>query len=346
MQNTSTQNAFIQLGKFLREHINGKKITGLENYHDELQKIIELQHQYNGWFTQENVKNALLGISLMLESEKLLSFSNEALSQGKKTVAVIMAGNIPAVGFHDLLCVLLSGNNILIKPSSDDQLLIPFFVKFLIDQSPELNDKIRFAEGKLSQFDAVIATGNNNSALHFEYYFSKYPHLIRKNRNSVAILNGEESKEELIQLGKDIFSYFGLGCRNVSKLFVPEKYDFKYFFEAMYEYKDVAQNKKYFNNYEYHRALFLLEKIEFLDNNFMILRASDQFSSPVSVMHYETYGHLESLEERIKSNSDKIQCLVGKLNFDTMVPFGKSQFPEINDFADGVNTLEFLKSLG
>lgn len=346
MKNYNPKNAFIKLGKFLNDHINGKKVTGLENFHDELEKIIEVSQQYNGWFTPENVKNALSSISVMLEEEELNAFADIATVKGKKTVAVIMAGNIPAVGFHDLLCVLVSGNNILIKLSSDDQLIIPFLTKIIIHFQPELNDVIRFSDGKLSRFDAVIATGNNNSAMYFEYYFSKYPHIIRKNRNSVAVLTGNETREQMLALGSDIFTYFGLGCRNVSKLSVPKEYDFNYFFEVMYEFKEVAMNKKYFNNYEYHRALFLLEKITFLDNNFMIIRESNQFSSPVSVVHYEKYENIEAVKKLIFENSDKIQCVVGNIKLDYIIPFGNSQKPKLNDFADGVNTLEFLKSIG
>ncbi|MFN5183170.1 MAG: acyl-CoA reductase [Bacteroidota bacterium] len=346
MSESETLSAFINLGNFLRNHINGEKITGMETFHDELNKIIETNFQYNGWFTIESMKKAVKGISFLLEKDELLSFSKGLNGKNVKTVAVIMAGNIPAVGFHDLLCVLLSGNKILIKVSSDDQFLIPFFAKVLIHYYPDLSEKIQFAEGKLTKFDAVIATGNNNSALHFEYYFSKYPHIIRKNRNSVAILNGSEKQEELISLGSDIFTYFGLGCRNVSKIFVPEKYEFKDFFQAMFEYRDVAQHKKYFNNYEYHRALFLLEKIDFLDNNFMILRNSEQFSSPVSVLNYEHYSNIDDLKLNIKSNKEKIQCMVGNVDLENIVPFGNSQQPNLFDFADGVNTLEFLKDLG
>ena len=346
MLKSDCKEAFIKLGIFLNAHINGEKTTGLENFHDELDKIIQENHQYNGWFTSENIKNAVQGLSFMLKEEQLKRFWSEAESKGGKTIAVIMAGNIPAVGFHDLLCVLLSGHRILIKTSSDDQLLIPFLVKLLIHYNPEINDDIHFAEGKISQFDAVIATGNNNSAMHFEYYFSKYPHIIRKNRNSIGILTGNENTDDLIALGKDIFTYFGLGCRNVSKLFVPEGYSFNDFFQSMYEFRDVAQNKKYFNNYEYHRALFLLEKIDFLDNNFMILRKSESFSSPVAVIHYENYSDLTELKNRIFSHMDKIQCIVGKTDIEKIIPFGKSQEPGLEDFADGINTLEFLKTIG
>ena len=338
--------AFIRLGNFFAAHIKGEKITGKEKFHDELTKITQEQFHYNGWFTAKSMENAIIGLARLLDEEELSRFSERVSTKEDKNIAVIMAGNIPAVGFHDLLCVLLSGHSILIKTSSDDNLLIPFICRFLIEIQPELQQKIRFADGKLTDFDAVIATGNNNTAQQFEYYFSKYPRIIRKNRNSVALLSGNESTEDLLNLGKDIFSYFGLGCRNVSKIFVPKMYSFEKFFEAMFHYSEVASHKKYFSNYEYHRTLFLLEKIEFLDNNFMILRENNAYSSPVAVVHYERYENLKSLESEINANRDRIQCLVGNINLPGIIPFGSSQSPAVNQFADNIDTLSFLNMLG
>jgi Acyl-CoA reductase (LuxC) len=346
MEKEERVKAFIQLGKFLSAHISGNTIQGMEKFHDELNRITTENFFYNGWFTPKNVEGALEGIAHLLEETELRKFAESVQEPTPRTVAVIMAGNIPGVGFHDLLCVLISGHSLLIKPSSDDHLLIPFFCKILTHYESELAQRIQFAEGKLSHFDAIIATGSNSSALHFEYYFKKYPRIIRKNRNSVAVLNGEESKEDLENLGKDIFSYFGLGCRNVSKLYVPEGYSFDSFFEAMYQYRSVADNKKYFSNYEYHRALFLLEKIDFLDNNFMIVRKASQLSSPVSVIHFETYEDIKKLTAQLKACENEIQCIAGKLQLPQMLPLGKTQSPSINDFADRVNTLDFLKGIG
>lgn len=337
--------AFIELGKFISKHISGQIHAGLEDFHDELKKISTESFFYNGWFTPKSIEMALSGITFLLEEEKLREFAKSINETPPKKVAVIMAGNIPAVGFHDLLCVLLSGHSILIKTSSDDHLLIPFFCKLLRHFDAEFGHRIEFAEGKLTGFDAIIATGSNSSALHFEYYFKKYPRIIRKNRNSIAILSGNETATELENLGKDIFSYFGLGCRNVSKLYIPEGYKFETFFEAMFKFNSVAENKKYFNNYEYHRALFLLEKIDFLDNNFMVVRQAEQLSSPVSVVHYEHYSNLYKLSEQLSSAENQIQCLVGSLQLPNMIGFGKSQTPDINDFADRVNTLDFLNTL-
>jgi hypothetical protein len=340
-------NAFIQLGAFLEHHLKKTPLPELEGFHKELDGIVERNFHYNGWFTKSNMVLALRGVQRMLGREALTEFSKGVESVNEKRVAVIMAGNIPAVGFHDFLCVLLSGHKLLVKTSSDDHLLIPFFARVLQHFEPGFGGKIEFAQGKLQHFDAVIATGNNNSSRYFDYYFGKYPHIIRKNRNSVAVLRGDENEEELRALGNDIFSFFGLGCRNVSKLYVPAGYGFKDFFEAMYAFKGLLENKKYANNYDYHRTLFLLEKINFLDNNFMILREEKKLGSQVSVLHYEFYESETRLVEEIHSLSENIQCLVGK-SIPTLNPiaFGQAQSPQLSDFADKVNTLEFLRKIG
>lgn len=264
-----------------------------------------------------------------------------------KTVAVIMAGNIPAVGFHDLLCVLLSGHRILIKVSGDDPALIPFLAGMLIYYVPDFAPRINFSEAKMKDFDAVIATGSNNSSRHFEYYFGKYPNIIRKNRSSVAILNGQESPEQLQELGKDIFYYYGLGCRNVSKLYVPQDYDFGVFFEAVYPFGYVSDNKKYFNNHEYHRAIYLLEQIPFLDNNFLMLREQTDLHAPTSVLYYERYHNQRELVEKISPLAGDLQCTVSNFDIEGLptIAFGTTQTPGIADFADNVNTLDFLNTL-
>jgi hypothetical protein len=258
-----------------------------------------------------------------------------------------MAGNIPAVGFHDLLCVLLSGHNILIKVSSDDPALIPFLAGMIIYFEKDFAQTINFSEGKLINFDAVIATGSNNTAKHFEYYFGKYPHIIRKNRSSIAILNGKETKEELAELGKDIFYYFGLGCRNVSKIYVPEGYKFDSLFEAVYDYKFVLDNKKYNNNYEYNRAIYLLDLIPFLDNNFLMIREKEELHAPTSVLFYETYTNQDRLVEKINPLLPNLQCIVTNFEMKGLktIALGHTQEPTIFDFADDVNTLDFLNSI-
>ncbi|MGZ3943216.1 MAG: acyl-CoA reductase, partial [Bacteroidia bacterium] len=240
--------AFAELGDFIKDFLGERKNIKNSAKYEMLDHAVGSSFTYNGWFTRENVLMALRNISSYLNEKDLSEFSKQIREpSSSKTVAVIMAGNIPMVGFHDFLCVLLSGNKILVKNSSDDKLLIPFLAKVLVEIAPEFTDFISFAEGKLQGFDAVIATGSDNSASYFKQYFGKYPHLIRKNRSSVAVLSGKETMEELALLGHDIFDYFGLGCRSVSKLYVPRGYKFDSFYESIFSFADVMDNKKYAN---------------------------------------------------------------------------------------------------
>ncbi len=331
---------FVQVGLFINRHFNEQKPTET-HLHQGLDKLLEMAHIYNNWFIPEFVKESIINISSLLNEEDLIKFSETIKETPQKTVAIICAGNIPMVAFHDILCVLLSGNKALIKLSSDDNVLIPFFLKLLTHYQPEFENQILFAEGKLGAFDAVIATGSNNTAQHFKTYFGKYPHIIRKNRSSIAVLTGNESSEDLKNLGKDIFLYFGLGCRNVSKVMVPEGYSFDKFFESIVDFGFVVNNKKYGNNYDYHRAIYLLESMQFLDNNFLMIKESADLHSPVGVLYYQYYKNEKELTDHLKALNGELQCIVG----DNHTPFGYSQQPVITDFADNVNTLEFLVNL-
>ncbi len=329
--------AFAKLGEYFL------KIETDANFHE---KIISAK-KHNGWFTETNVLYALKSLGESLSKEKLEKWITDYTLQSPNlqplTVGVIMAGNIPCVGFHDFLCVLMSGNIIAMKLSSDDKILMKAVAEKLVDIEPRFSDKIIFTE-KMKGMDAVIATGSNNTSRYFEYYFSKYPHIIRKNRSSVAVLSGDETEDQLKGLGKDIFSYFGLGCRNVSKLFVPENYSFNTFFESIYNFNYVIDNKKYANNYDYNRTVYLMNSIPVLDNNFLLLKKDAGYHSPVGVLHYENYADLNSLRERLRMDAAKIQCIVS----DSMkegVPFGKSQCPQVWDYADGTDTIKFLLSL-
>ncbi|MCF8422907.1 MAG: acyl-CoA reductase [Bacteroidia bacterium] len=342
------EQAFVQLGLFIKRHFSNQWLKKEERFHNDLNKLTEISYSYNGWFTPESISRSLNGIAFMLDEDGIIKFTKTIKEPiAKKTVAVIMAGNIPAVGFHDLLCVLLSGHNILIKVSSDDPTLIPFLAGMLIYYNEGFAPSINFSEGKLINFDAVIATGSNNTAKHFEYYFGKYPHIIRKNRSSIAILNGKETKEELTELGKDIFYYYGLGCRNVSKIYVPQGYKFDTLFESIYDYKYVLDNKKYNNNYEYNRAIYLLDLIPFLDNNFLIIREKEDLHAPTSVLFYETYTNQECIVEKINSLMPNLQCIVSNFEITGMntIAFGHTQKPNIFDFADNVNTIDFLNTI-
>lgn len=342
------EQAFVQLGLFINRHFSNQWLPKEERFHNDLNALIEIAYSYNGWFTPESIARSLNGISLMLNDKDLAQFSSTIKEpETPKTVAVIMAGNIPAVGFHDMLCVLLSGHNILIKVSSDDPALIPFLAGMVIYFEKDFAPKINFSEGRLNNFDAVIATGSNNTAKHFEFYFGKYPNIIRKNRSSIAVLNGKETKEELTELGKDIFYYYGLGCRNVSKIYVPEGYKFDGLFEAVYDFKYVLDNKKYNNNYEYNRAIYLLDLIPFLDNNFLMIRESAELHAPTSVLFYETYTNEEQLVENINPLLSNLQCIVTNFEIEGLktIALGHTQEPTIFDFADNVNTLDFLNTI-
>jgi len=308
--------------------------------------ILQSFHQ-NGWFTEENVRNAIFSLGESINKLKLNKWiSNYKIpdTSTPKSVAVIMAGNIPAVGFHDFLCVLMCGHKFVGKLSSDDKLLLPAIAKLLIEIEPKFEKQISFTENQLKAIDGVIATGSNNSSRYFDYYFSKYPHIIRKNRHSVAVLDGTETKEDLKNLGKDIFQYFGLGCRNVSKLFVPKGYSFDEFFESIYDFKSVLSNNKYTNNYEYNRTIYLMSQTKLLDNNFILLKEDIGMSSPVGVLYYEFYDNEKELESRLLMDKESIQCVVSSFLKDP-IPFGETQCPQLGDYADGVDTMKFLLAL-
>ena len=257
-----------------------------------------------------------------------------------------MAGNIPLVGFHDLLCVWVSGHKAVVKLSSEDKLLLPFIVEQLRDLIPEWAEAVTFSDEKVTDFDAVIATGSNNTARYFEYYFGKKPHIIRKNRNSVAVLTGKETQEELTALGKDIFQYYGLGCRSISKLFVPENYSFDAFFQAIYAYRDIINEQKYANNYDYNKAVYLMSLYKLLENGFLILKEDKSYASPIATLFYEYYTDTEALKKQLITDTEQIQCIVAKGLLPDEIAFGNTQIPQLWEYADNVDTLKFLSNLG
>lgn len=332
---------FVQLGldlntssTFYKEHIASQN-----------QKI----YHANGWFTEANIENACKALCLMLQENNLVEWLSAYVhannSHGKK-VAVIMAGNIPFVGFHDLLCVLISGHRALVKLSSEDAILPQIIIKRIIEIEPRFDSCIEISNGKLENFDAVIATGSNNTARYFEAYFGKYPNIIRKSRSSIAVLSNNESREELQLLGNDLLDYFGLGCRNVSKLFVPDGYTFDSLFECVFNKKEVINVNKYASNYDYNRAVYLMNNIVFLDNNFLMIKEGKELHTPVSVIHFEYYSTTESVLNYLLENKNEIQCVVSHLNeIEQKVSFGKTQQPMLWDYADNVDTMKFLLSM-
>jgi len=340
---------FIELGKFLSQFTKDKNVLnpsvkGNDLFFEDFVNLIQLSQSHNGWYTSENVCFSIESWANALTESNLDQWTSRYQLEinNPKTVGLILAGNIPLVGFHDFLSVLISGNSVLIKTSSNDQFLLPFLAKYLIALDADFAQKITFVEGKLENFDTVIATGSNNTARYFEYYFKNKPSIIRKNRNSVAVLDGSESKEQLTALGEDIFRYFGLGCRNVSKLFVPKGYSFVAFFEAIFEYQDVIHYEKYANNYDYNKAVFLMSNFKLLDNGFLTLKEDPSYASPISSVFYEFYENLEDIQTKLEKENEQIQCIVSNNLIKNSIDFGQTQKPKLWDYADNIDTISFL----
>jgi len=343
------KNIFVELGKFLgqfseNENIKRSDVWQNDLFFDAFEDLIALSQSHNGWYTPAQVHFAIKSWGDALTAENLDQWLSayQIAEKEPKNVGLILAGNIPLVGFHDFLSVLISGNKALVKTSSNDQHLLPFLAKYIIALEPEFRDYITFVDGKLENFDAVIATGSNNTSRYFEYYFKDKPSIIRKNRNSVAVLDGNESKEDLVNLGEDIFRYFGLGCRNVSKLFVPKGYVFDLFFEALFEYQDVIHYEKYANNYDYNKAVFLMSNFKLLDNGFLTIKEDSSYASPISSVFYEFYEDEKELFSKLHNHADQIQCIVSNEIIQNSIRFGKTQKPALWDYADNVDTIAFL----
>jgi len=335
-----------------------EKIDALSTLGDELkqkpqwlEEAIQRAYLENAWFTPENSWNSIISIANeFLSKDKLIDWTNhynipEDVSQ--KTIGLILAGNLPLVGFHDVLCVLLSGHKAMIKMSSKDQILVERILGRLMEIEPAFENEITFVE-RLGGFDAVIATGSNNSSRYFESYFEKYPNIIRKNRTSVAVLTGDETDEDLIELGKDIFSYYGLGCRNVSKIYAPVGFEVTRLMEVLHNhYKEIVNHNKYMNNYDYNYALFMLNKEKFLMNGGLLLRESSDFTSRIASVNIEYYSKIEQVEKDLLDNKGQLQCVVSKKDLGDIQTFelGKAQEPELMDYADGVDTMAFLMGL-
>jgi len=344
--------AFVKLGEFLSQFQpegikRNDEVTMNDMFFDPFNLQVKRASEFNGWFTKENVLIAFSKWANILTYRNLNKWvsSYDLSSIHKKKVGVIMAGNIPLVGFHDFLVVLIAGHELIAKQSSSDSYFLPLIAKYLEYVAPEFKGQISFTEERLTDFDAVIATGSNNTARYFDYYFGKYPSIIRRNRNSVAILTGEESQEDLKNLGEDIFRYFGLGCRSVSKIFVPRAYDFDQLFSAVYEYKDVLNYDKYINNYDYNKAVYLMSQFKLLENGFLMLKEDQSYASPIATLFFEYYDDRAALEQKLAEDKESIQCLVGKSEQLKMIPFGETQNPQLWDYADDVDTLSFLEKL-
>jgi len=349
MQLQQRINAFSKLGEFISQFSNkefkqNSTVDYNDLFYDGFKHQIKLAQENNGWFTSENIVFALNKWCKLLNYSNIEKWTNryELNTITSQKVAIIMAGNIPLVGFHDFLAVLITGHSVLIKQSSNDKHLLPYLAKYLEHIEPSFKGKIEFTEEKLYNFDAVIATGSNNTARYFEYYFREKPSIIRNNRNSLAVLTGNETKEELKGLSNDIFRYYGLGCRSISKLFVPKDYNFDSFFEAIYDWHPVINEAKYANNYDYNKAVYLMSEFNLLENGFLMLKEDKSYASPIATVFYEHYEDLETLKEKLNMEKEQIQCIVAKNVAPNEVSFGYTQTPELWEYADNVDPIEFL----
>ena len=340
--------SFKSLGDFFRDFSENKNLETI--FSKKLTEIVENDHFYNPWFTEENIRIAIRATGNSLKEDNIQKWLSEypELNEEKdpKRIGVVTAGNLPLVGFHDFISVLISGNIFVGKLSSKDDRLLKFIADFLTNANSEFNNQIFFEEKLLTRFDAIIATGSNNTSRYFEYYFGKYPNIIRHNRNSIAVITGFETNEQISLLADDIFQYFGLGCRNVSKLFVPEVYKFDKFFENINHYQHLYQHNKYANNHDYNRSVYLMNQTMHLDNGFVLLKEDIQMASPIAVLYFEYYRNIDTVNQFIDVNKDQIQCVVSESKqVKDAIPFGKAQQPELWDYADNVDTLKFLLNL-
>ena len=337
--------SFSELGQILRDSLDGIN----PGYSSGLLNLISNQHLKNGWFTPEYVRMAIKAIAGELTFGNFTTWTNRYpaidSSESSRNIGVVMAGNIPLAGFHDFLSVLITGNTIIAKTSSKDSDLIVLISNILCEINREFSKRISFTDGLLTGFDAVIATGSDNSSRYFEFYFGRYPHIIRKNRNSIAILDGSETCEELSALGSDVFSYFGLGCRSVSKIFLPEGYDAEKLKSSWAEYDRIIFHNKYANNYDYNKAVFLMSNFKLLDNGFLTIKEDSSYASPISSVFYEFYDSIEELQIRLQSESEEIQCIVSNNLVENSIDFGQTQKPNLWDYADNVDTISFLLTI-
>ncbi len=346
--------ALVRTGAYLEQHAHGiaEERTGEKHLNsavfESFEEIIRSEHIHNGWFTEANVRKAIGAIAAVLKRASLQQWMDRypalPAEQGRqKTVGVVMAGNIPLVGFHDMLSVIMAGHIFLGKPSSRDDRLLKKVGEIICLIEPGFCDRIRFTDEYLKDADAIIATGSNNTSRYFEYYFRDIPHIIRKNRNGVAVLSGNETEEELVQLGDDIFSYFGLGCRNVTKIFLPDDFKPETLLKVFESFDHLHEHHKYNNNLEYNRSVYLLNMTPFLDNGIVLMKEDEGISSPVGVVYYEKYSRLEEVMEKISAEQEQIQCVISVIKeIENSIPPGTSQAPLLWEYADGVDTMKFL----
>ena len=318
-------------------------LTNLMSTFDTHHPIIQQNFSKNQWFTIDNQMFAIDNWKKQLTSGIVTEFATQyKFNSNPKMVGIIMAGNVPLVGFHDLICVLLSGNIAQVKLSKDDEILPKFIINYLITNFTGLKERIIIVD-KLVDYQAAIATGSNNSSRYFDYYFRDVPHIIRKNRTSVAVITNSSSAQELFDLSNDVFRYFGLGCRNIGKIYLPTGYSIPTLLDQWNHWLFLADHNKYINNYTYHKALFLMNLEHHYDNGFLTLVESEGLFSPLGCLFYQFYEDEKQLEKYLIQEATNIQCVVGK--GEKHIPFGKAQHTRLQDFADGVDTMKFLESI-
>jgi hypothetical protein len=346
IKNVEQKAAIIQLGKVLEAIVDNDNWPGYnlgieENEFKKFKQKIAIAEKKNLWFTKQMITMCLKNWALNFKEEVFDQWTqrySELKFSSSKTVLVICAGNLPLVGWHDILCCIITGNNVKVKLSSSDDILIPAILDLMVLFYPGIKKQVEILNEKPSGYDCVIATGSDNTNRYFDFYFSHVPNLFRKNRTSVAVLDNNVGEKELNLLANDVFNYFGLGCRSVTKLYLPKGFDTDKLFKAFFVFKELMNHNKYMNNFDYNRSIFLLQQIKFLENGFLILKEDENLFSPVSVVNYEFYDKLETLNHHLQDESTKIQCRVGVGG----IPFGTAQQPELWDYADGVDTINFL----
>ncbi len=316
---------------------------------EDLQHIIQRAQDLNPWFTTSFTRHAIDAIANeFLNEENCKSWLHTYnINEGRaQKVAIIMAGNVPLVGFHDLFCVLASGHQAIIKLSDKDSVLLKFIVDVWNGIEPSIGSRISYSE-RLESYDAVIATGSNNSNRYFEYYFRDHPYILRRNRNGIAVLNGQETDQQLKELAKDIFLYYGLGCRNVSKLYVHRGYDFKNLQDQFEDWKELSDHNKYRNNLDYNYAIYIINQVPHIQVGHLILKEDEAIASRIGCVHYSYYDNDDTLAEELSARRNEIQCLVSVNpvhTWDHVLP-GQTQYPSLYHYADGVDTMQFLTSL-
>ena len=340
-QHKKTIQAFSALGTLFRNYTSKENRSG--KWMEKLDNALVNASNQNKWFTMENLEFCVKnwGDTLTVANLNTWLHAYPEAAKHEQRLGSVLAGNIPLVGLHDVLCGLARGYSIEIKYSSNDNVLLPLVVAFLTEKQPEWKNSITFTDGKLEKFDRVIATGSDNTARYFNYYFKDVPHLVRKTRNGVAVLDGNETQEDLAALCIDIMQYFGLGCRSVSHLMVPDGYDFNDLFLALYAHRDLIHHNAYANNYDYNKAVYLMQEKDLLDNGFMMLKQDDGLNSPIACVHYSHYANLEAVKKKLKMEQDNIQCVVSNC-LENSVLFGQTEQPKLNDYADHVDTMQFL----